>query len=148
MKREAIFLVMFALTVGAAAFLAFSDAIAAFDVTPLYEAGGFSVRVAQFIEGIQQFLASTAVALIGGMIGNVFGYLHAWYRALDNGEPEGPDYELNKLLKTLMFYETPAVTFGFAIPGHGAWIGAVIGLIFQVIQMVYHNLFGAAREPG
>ena len=90
MKREAIFLVMFALTVVAAFFLAFSDAIAAFDVTPLYEAGGFNVRVAQFIEGIQQFLASTAVALIGGMIGNVFGYLHAWYRALDNGEPEGP----------------------------------------------------------
>ena len=53
--------------------------------TPLYEAGGFSVCVAQFIEGIQQFLASTAVALIGSMIGNVFGYLHAWYRALDNG---------------------------------------------------------------
>ena len=77
MKREAIFLVMFALTVGAAFFLAFSDAIAAFDVTPLYEAGGFSVCVAQFIEGIQQFLASTAVALIGGMIGNVFGYLHS-----------------------------------------------------------------------
>ena len=44
--------------------------------TPLYEAGGFGVRVAHYIEGIQQFLASTAVALIGGMIGNVFGYLH------------------------------------------------------------------------
>jgi len=116
--------------------------------TPLYEAGGFSVRVAQFIEGIQQFLASTAVALIGGMIGNVFGYLHAWYRALGAGESEGPDYELNKLLKTVMFYETPAVTFGFAIPGHGAWIGALIGLIFQVIQTVYHNLFGTARELG
>ena len=148
MKREAIVCVIFALTVAAAIVLAFSDAIAAFDVTPLHEAGGFSVRIAQFIEGIQQLLASTAVALVGGMIGNIFGYLHAWYRALDKGEFEGPDYEVNKLLKTLMFYETPAVTFGFAIPGHGAWIGALIGLLFQIIQMVYHNLFGTPKEPG
>ena len=87
------------------------------------------------------------MALVGGMIGNVFGYLHSWYRALEQGEFEGPDYELNKLLKTVMFYETPALTFGFAILGHGAWIGAVIGLLFQIIQMAYHNLFGHLKSP-
>jgi len=115
------------------------DLIGAFDLQPLYDQGGFAVKVADFIVSVKVFFQSSAVAFGFSMIGNVVGYLYAYQRSTDRGFGE-VEYKANKLWATILIYELPVLGFAYAIPEHGAWIGAVVGLLFQIAQTAYKNI--------